>query len=150
MISHIQNEILKQKNLSGSGLEGAPQRYAPITKNTAQTTQQSLGELKETLRPKETLRLSWLPDSAIRVSRKASFSVLLKDYFQWAKKRKTKSGTNSSNTSQDSVKQDSKIRKTSVDDTMDLTAITDRLDQLSTQTNAGFKQLHEDSDTTRN
>ena len=64
-----------------------------------------------------------------------------------SRKRKTKSGTDSSTTIQDSVKQDSKIQKTSAGDSVDLTAITDRLGQLSTQTSAGFKQLHEDFDT---
>ena len=63
------------------------------------------------------------------------------------RKRKTKSGTDSSSASQECVRQDSKIQKTSVDDEMDLTAIIVKLDQLSTQTNAGFQQLHEDFDT---
>lgn len=63
------------------------------------------------------------------------------------RKRKTKSGTDSSTASQESVKKDSKIQKTSEDDEMDLTAIIVKLDKLSTQTNLGFKQLHEDFDT---
>ena len=75
------------------------------------------------------------------------FSILSKGFFSMGRKRKTKSGTDSSSASQECVRQDSKIQKTSVDDEMDLTAIIVKLDQLSTQTNAGFQQLHEDFDT---
>ena len=59
------------------------------------------------------------------------------------RKRKTKFGTDGSTTSQESVRQDSKIQKPWLTLKWNLTAIIDRLDQLWKQTNAGFKQLHE-------
>lgn len=61
------------------------------------------------------------------------------------KKRKSKAGTNTSSTSEDSESQEHKIQKIATDK-MD-TAIIDRLDQLSTQTSDGFRQIHEDFNT---
>lgn len=63
------------------------------------------------------------------------------------RKRKSKAGTNTSSASEESAcaSQDHKIQKIA-DDEMD-TAIIDRLNQLSTQTSDGFKQIHEDLET---